>query len=298
MTAEQLWNAIEGVSAPPALEPPEFAVKQANALANRGPGAQFIEGLFKGVAPLVFGGFVAVVLGGFHSEFSASLIFLGLLTSVGIAATLGNSRGRYSRAKRAVRLEWEHAVSQWRATSSATPFSRARSKLEEYRRSFVSLGEQRKRELERLMQRFLVRQREDFLDKFEIVKAPLREVTRAQVDKLWSRGIRSAGDVGRHRRKMAALIPSAALEELHTWAAHCEQNFSFDVNEPSFSQEAAKIEDKFRKERQAILQQLRHGPALLSEKREEVAVARARAEGVLREAQKKLKRRRESQNEG
>jgi len=214
-----------------------------------------------------------------------------------VLVTSFDSRGRYSRVRRAMRLEWERALSQWQITSSATPFARARSKLEESRRSFNALGEQRIKELERLQQRFLARQREAFLDTFEISKAPLREVTQSQVDRLSSRGIRSAGDLERHRRKLQDLVPSAALDELLAWATHCEQHFKFDTHEPKFSAQADKVEEKYRKERDAILQQLRRGPALLAEKREEVVVARARAEDVLREAQKKLKRLRKGESE-
>ncbi|HEY6123773.1 MAG TPA: hypothetical protein VIV63_03915 [Steroidobacteraceae bacterium] len=296
MTAEQLWNAIEGVEAPPPLETPEFAVKQEAALVGTNLFGRIRDGMFGGVLPILVGGGVAVALLG-NSSASGSLVFLGLLTSGAVLMSLANSSGRHSRLRRAMRIEWESAISQWRAKGTAGPFSRARSKLEESRRTFISLGEQRKKELEKLTQRFLGRQREDFLDTFDISKAPLHEVTRAQVDKLWSRGIRSAGDLRRHRRKLPSLIPHAAIDELHTWASHCEQTFRFDTNEPTFTAHAAKIEDKYQKERQAVLQQLRRGPAVLAEKREDVAMARARADEALREAQEKLNRPRETKRE-
>jgi DNA-binding helix-hairpin-helix protein with protein kinase domain len=196
-----------------------------------------------------------------------------------------------------LQVEWEHALAQWRRTSSADLFASARLELERSRISLRVLVDQQRRDLERLMQLLEPKQRDAFLDSFEIDTALFVEVTQAHVEKLVSWGIRSAGDIRRHRAKLSKLVPARIAEELRTWAAQCSDDFKFTTRDATYVADAAKIEEKYSRQRRAILEELRRGPELLAAKLDEVANARARAEDVLRRKHEDLRRHREKENE-
>jgi DNA-binding helix-hairpin-helix protein with protein kinase domain len=136
-----------------------------------------------------------------------------------------------------------------------------------------------------------------FLETFEIDKAHFVEVTRAHVEKLASRGIRTAGDIRRYRGKLTRLVPAPVMLELRTWAGQCADNFRFTTRDATYVADAAKIEEKYSRQRRAILEELRRGPELLAAKRDEVVNARARAEDVLRRKHEDMQRHREKVKE-
>ena len=176
-------------------------------------------------------------------------------------------------------------------------FASARLELEKSRRTLRELVVQQRKDLERLMQLLESKQRQAYLDTFEIDKALFVEVSRAQVEKLASRGIRTAGDIRRHRAKVAKVVPAPVAEELRTWAAQCSDDFKFTTRDATYVADAAKIEEKYSRQRRAILEELRRGPELLAAKRDEVADARARAEDELRRKHEHLRQRREEVKE-
>jgi DNA-binding helix-hairpin-helix protein with protein kinase domain len=293
VTAQELWKAIEGVQPPMELTLPKFAEQEAALFATKGWRGKAIDRLLGAMPMFVFGGILAMGLLGASVGVSNSAIFLGVLISVaGVSGILGH-RARLSDVPRALRIEWQNALIQWRNHSSAGLFVGARSQLDQARRSLVILAEKKREELERLEHLHEPRQREAFLDTFEIDKALLLEVTPAHIVTLAGRGVRSAGDIRRRRRKMIDILPDAAMSELRSWAAQCMDLYKFDKRDPAYVADVAKIEEKYRRQGQYFLEELRRGPALLTAKREEVAEARARAEDVLRRKHEYVRQRRE-----
>ena len=297
VTAEKLWKAIEGVHPPVALELPGFAWKDGNEITINSTWDKRIEGFLKVVTPLLFGGILAAAIFGKIFVAFVSVLAISLLIGNRVAASTRGDRARPSRLPRALRTEWERAITQWRNHSSAGLFASARWELERSRRSLRELVDQQRLELERLMQLLEPRQRQAFLDSFEIEKALFVEVTRAHVEKLASWGIRSAGDIRRHRGKLSKLVPARIAEELRTWSAQCSDDFNFTTRDATYVADAAKIEEKYSRQRRAILEELRRGPELLAAKRDEVANARALAEDVLRRKHEDLRRHREKVKE-
>jgi hypothetical protein len=84
----------------------------------------------------------------------------------------------------------------------------------------------------------------------------------------------------------------AAETELRDWETQCALAFQFDKRDPAYLLDAAKIEEKYQKQRQHFLEILRQGPELLAAKRDEVADARARAEDALRRKHEVIRKRR------
>ena len=74
-------------------------------------------------------------------------------------------------------------------------------------------------------------------------------------------------------------------------------NFRFTTRNATYVADAAKIEEKYSRQRRAILEELRRGPELLAAKRDEVANARARAEDELRRKHEHLRKQREKVKE-
>jgi DNA-binding helix-hairpin-helix protein with protein kinase domain len=234
---------------------------------------------------------------GFSKGAAFSLFFLSLLVGSGVVASSAGYAGPPSRTLRALRIEWERALTQWRKHSSSSLYMSARSKLEKSRQSLRALAEQQHQELDRLKRLLEPRQRQTFLDAFEIEKALFYEVTPSNVEKLASHGIRSAGDIRSRRDMLYTLIPLTAVTELRTWAAQCAKDFKFEPGDATYVADAAQIEEKYQRQRQPLLEELRHGPALLTAKRDEVADARARAEDMLRRTHENLRQRRGKVNE-
>ena len=292
VTAERLWKAIEGVHPPTELELPKFAWKDGGEPAGDFQWSRLKKTFFDGIPSVLVGGVLAVGILGSEFGAFASIAMIGLLVGAGIFIGAYAKPGGKSRLSRALRVEWDRAIAQWRKNSSAGHYASARLELERSRRSLVELVGQQRHELERLMQLLESQQRQAFLDTFEIDKASLVDVTRAHIEKLASRGIRSAGDIRRYRGKLSGLVPAPVMLELRAWAAQCSDNFKFSTRDSMYVAEAAKIEEKYSRQRRVILEALRRGPELLVSKRDEIASARARAEDVLRRKHEYLKARR------
>jgi DNA-binding helix-hairpin-helix protein with protein kinase domain len=283
MTARQLWSTIESVSAPPVYaEPPRFAQAQ-QALDHAK------DALLRAIISM--GSVVAPV---------GILYALTLLPKVGFGTALAMTGGifiarvamkdKFLRARKLARAEWERALGQWKRNSAGRPFFQARAQLAALRTSLTTLAEKRLQELDRVQRRFEPIQRDAYLDSIEIDKAWFAEITKTQVESLANRGIRSAGDVVRHMDKLHRILRSAALGELRAWVHQHAASFKFDTSDRAYRVDADPIEERYRKERHVILDELRRGPELLAVKREEIADARAQAESQLKIAHEKLRR--------
>jgi DNA-binding helix-hairpin-helix protein with protein kinase domain len=294
VTAQELWDAIEVVRPPMDPELPAFAWQEGSEITGRTSWRERFEH-FRQAISVVFVSYVVAQVLGTNAGILLSVLGLSLLIGSKVVASRHGRLFSPSRTGRALRIEWQNAITQWRIHSSSALFAGARSQLEKARRSLAVLVDKQRQELARLERVLEPRQRERFLDAFEIDKALFLEVTRSHVVKMATRGIRTAGDVRRHRYKVVDMIPGAAMEELRAWAAQCLNDYKFDKSEATYLADAAKIDEKYRQERQHLLEELRRGPALLEAKRIEVADARARAEDVLRRKHENLRRRREEE---
>ncbi|MET0498818.1 MAG: hypothetical protein ABW106_11195 [Steroidobacteraceae bacterium] len=297
VTAQQLWQAIEGVQPPKPAELPDFAAEELRAINATSIWTRFAEALAQRAPPLLFGGILVASVLSLAATASVHLLFLGVMSAVAIAAVSFSKRTGNSRLRRAMRIEWQNAIAQWRNHSSAGLFSGARSQLEQARRSLGILAEQQREELERLERLLEPRQHEAYLDAFEIDKALFLAVLPAHIDQLAIRGIRTAGDIRRHRGMVQRLVPAESAAELRNWALQCALGFKFDKLDPTYLADAAKVENSYRQKRHQYLAELRRGPELLATRRDEVANARARAEGVLRRKHEDLRKRREEQKQ-
>ena len=194
-------------------------------------------------------------------------------------------------------VEWERALAQWRRTSSAVPLCQRAPGAGEITAVVARTRGSAANGPRTAHAGLESKQRQAYLDTFEIDKALFVKVTRAQVESLASRGFRTAGDIRRHRAKVAKFVPVPAAEELRAWAAQCSDDFKFTTRDAAYVADAAKIEEKYSRRRRAILEELRRGPELLAAKRDEVANARARAEDELRQKHEHLRKRREEVEE-
>lgn len=298
VTAEQLWKAIEGVHPPAALELPGFAWKNGVVPAGQFQRSKLRKEYLNGipmllVSSIIWAGLLGFVFGEFNSIVAIAALTLSGITTLG--ATVGSDD--QLRLPRALRVEWERALAQWRKTGSAHLFASARLELEKSQRTLRELVDQQRKDVERLMQHLESKQRQAYLDTIEIDEALFVEVSKAQVENLASRGFRTAGDIRRHRAKVAKVVPAPAAEELRAWAAQCSDDFKFTTRDPTYIADAAKIEETYSRQRRAILEELRRGPELLAAKRDEVANARARADDELRQKHEHLRKRRGEVNE-
>ena len=234
VTAEQLWQAIEGIEPPPPPELPKYAAEELTLITPSSSWAKVISGFLDRMPSLLMGAILAGSILGFSSGVSSALVFMGVLVGGSIAALAYCKRVGPSRVRRALRIEWQIAIAQWRNHSSAGLFKGARSQLEQARRSLIILREQEREELQRL-ERFLEpRQHKAFLDGFDIEKALFIEVTRANVVLLAARGVRSAGDVRRRAKEVSKILSLAGERELRAWVNQCAVNFKFDKRDPVF----------------------------------------------------------------
>jgi DNA-binding helix-hairpin-helix protein with protein kinase domain len=297
VTAQELWKAIEGVQPPEEIRLPTFAFLLGNKIAGQDSWSVFMKRVHEGLPSLLAGGIAVVAVLSYAIGAAFALLAIALMAIGGIVVSSFDHDAPPSRLPRALRIEWEHAVRQWRSHSGAGLFTGARLQLQQARRSLVVLTEQQREELERLERLLEPGQHETFLDAFEIDKTPFQAVTRSHVELLVSRGIRSAGDIRRKRAKVHKLVPAAVATELRSWANQCALNFKFDKRDPVYLADAAKIEDKYGRQRKQFLEELRRGPELLAAKRDEVASARARAEDALRRKHEYLRKRHEEQNQ-
>jgi len=293
VSAEELWRAIEVVPVPvtsPGL--PGFALQSPMSWPTLGR----LKGLIARTKSDTVFSFVVFGIAGLYAlptTIPRALLFLGALLMVGSAAWVMSVSKKFAKVRRFVTHEWERALVQWRNSTSADAFFRMRNQLAESRHKLSSIDQYRTQEIDRVTKRLEEKQRETFLDTFDIDKMTFVEVTLPQVARLASRGIRSAGDILRYWRKLHAFVSPAAVTELREWADLCAEQLKLDVNEPELRAQIEKVEAKFRQQRETITHELRRGPDLLAAKREEIEQSRERAEQLLKTTHEMLRRRRE-----
>jgi hypothetical protein len=297
VTAQELWRAIESVPPPAPPRLPNFAAEELVEISREISFGERFAGFFKVAVPLAV---VGILLATFVST-SAGFLFAALSLSLLLGNKVVNSEydtpAPSSRLPRALRIEWQNAIERWRNNSSASRFDGALSELEQARRSLVILVEKQREELERLEQLHQPRQHKTFLDSFEIDKALFVSVSASHVEMLASHGIRSAGDLRRNRALINDLLPAAAEGELRFWETQCALTYKFDKRDPAYVLDAAKIEEKYLRQRKHFIEKLRRGPQLLTVKRDEVANARAQAEDILRRKSEYIRKRREEEKQ-
>jgi DNA-binding helix-hairpin-helix protein with protein kinase domain len=285
VTAQQLWNNIERVSAPPVYaETPPFAMAQqaADRMKDFALGALVSISSFAVPAGILY----ALTLLP-RMEFITALFLSG-----GVFLGLGLLKDRFLRAHKLAKAEWERALAHWKRNTAGRPFFQARAQLAALRTSLTRLAEDRLRELDRIQREFEPHQRNAYLDTFEIGKATFVSVTPTHIETLANRGIRSAGDVVRNMDRLHRILRSAALGELRNWVHARAASFKFDTSDRVYRVYADPIEERYGKQRKVILDELSRGPELLAVKREEVADARSKAESQLKSAHEKLRRKR------
>ena len=289
VSAEQLWKAIEGVSPPKVLTLPDSVEAESKALEGKGKRGGDSAGV---LALIIFGIPLAFALS-MSLEMSLPVILAGGIVLAEVFRKKVLDAVGPSPQRAVMRHELKAAITEWRKHSSSELFSNARSYLAEIRKKIVVFNTQQQKDLDRIKEMLEVQQLRKFLDKFDIGSTTLPMVTRAHIEKLASRGVRSAGDIRRRRRKMIDILPEVAMIELRRWAAQCADQYKFDTRDPAYVAEAMKIEEKYGRLRSNVLEELRRGPELLANRREEVDKARARAEDVLRRKADYLRQRRE-----
>jgi len=298
MTAEQLWQAIEGVQAPPLrAEIPPFAAEFQDALDGKDFRGKLAASLAGAALPIVLGVFLSAFISRLPMGISERAWMMGFLVTGTIIAGIFATWNRFSRMRRALRAEWKRAIGKWRNTTSASPYYQVRVQLEDRRSFLVRIGEQRLQEIDKVRKRFEAPQRAAFLDKFEIESTVFMTVSRSQVVALLVHGIRSAGDLERRDNQLHKFVQSTSLRELRAWTRQCAAQFNFDAREPAYWAEAEKIEERYRLQRQSILDELRRGPEKLEAVRQAVDDTRAQADDTLREAHATLRRTRDAQKQ-
>ena len=291
VTARQLWEAIEGVRAPPPVTelPPqslenflaadsakEVFMQLAAAVADKVP-IFAVAGLFLAIQLFPDWGFlVGSVIG--------AAVYVGAKVF----------KRRFTRFRALARAEWNRAIANWKALSSAKEFFRARANLEEWHRALLSVDERLIMELDKVRLYHEPRQRQAFLDGFNLEDSMLLSVTHEEIAALQERGIRSAYDVIRQSHSLFRVVQSTGLGELRRWAEQCGAQFRFDPREAGYRASVEAIEANFREQRQTAIDALRRGPEVLAATRDEIQVARARAEGDLQQVREKMRRMRES----
>jgi DNA-binding helix-hairpin-helix protein with protein kinase domain len=286
LTAKELWAAIDGAPVPAVYaESPYFVTQQNASDRRRDMVLNAVTGLAGVGVPL--GLFFGLL--NFMSSSSSGFMWALFLASVAMVG-VGLMKDRFPRGRTLLKAEWAMAVEQWRTKSSASPFFRARAELAALRGTLSRLEEQRIMELDRIERHYAPEQRRAYLSGFEIDQAMLVSVSVSQVEALRNRGIRTAEDVLKQDGKLFKFVQSTALGELRSWANQCAASFTFDRRDPRYAAEAEMIEERYRRERQAILDQLRRGPEILAAKREEIENARAEAESRLKRVHETLRR--------
>jgi DNA-binding helix-hairpin-helix protein with protein kinase domain len=294
-TVDQLWQAIENVALPEETVPtPAFVLEQQRkdrAAQYRG---ELLQKFGKADAPL---GSYLILLPVLVAMSSAFLGRGAIFAAIGLlAGFVGLTQFWKSRWKRRAMWlpEWERALSIWRGATRAKEFKRTLRRLEERRTDLIKLQLQIAKKLDSAQERHIDQQRESFLDTFRIDKA-LRDTLKTEIiARLGKHGIHSAADVLREKRSLRNAAPYEAVHELIAWAESCGKGFRFDARTPEFLREKAKVAAKFRDTHDALLDELRSGPALLESERQALETQRRAASAQLAEAHSKLRRKRES----
>jgi DNA-binding helix-hairpin-helix protein with protein kinase domain len=283
LTPEELWKAIEAVPPPTPYAPePEFVVEQ-GAAGGGGDGVGLTAKWLTVLVSVVWGSLLLA-----PPEYTAAWLTLGIVFGVSLAVSLSPSNRSSNPLSRQLRAEWNAALSQWRRNTSGSDFFRAKAQLGERRRALENARRSLAIEMERLKRQHVSHQYAAFLDSFEIDKAHFTSVTPAQVRNMLARGIRSAGDVQRQRRKLKSFVSQPALRELETWVDRCGAAYSFDASDPDFVKLTAPLEAKRLSEHAALYEELLQGPQLLANRRADIEQARIDGEAALREKYQKL----------
>lgn len=269
LTPEQIWKDIQRIPAP-------SAYARMPALGHaRSPADTFdvVERNF-GVASLVFIACLGV------AKSSPALAGVGFAAGLVFAIVTYAFLSQRAGIRLAFRREWNLALEQWKTSSSAADFYQLKAGLRKRLDDLTRIERARSLELEKLRRHHLPRQRDAYLDSFEVARAQFERVSNRDIGILQARGIRSAGDVLRQRQQPDVIL-DPAWKELKAWADRCRSAYAFDAQDPAFATLVDPVESRARDQRREVLNALMVGRAALQQRRTEIEKARREADATL-----------------
>jgi predicted flap endonuclease-1-like 5' DNA nuclease len=164
-----------------------------------------------------------------------------------------------------VENRWVTEVLEWQKRSGVDDFLQQRQQLQAAKEEYLSLDQQKKRELDNYKSQRRQRQLHAFLDNFEIRNSKVRGIGPAKQAALASFGVDTAADITTAKVLAVPGIGNAVAQDMLKWKAACESKFVYsNVPNQIDTQELAKISARFAAKAAALRRTISSGPANLS----------------------------------
>ncbi len=179
---------------------------------------------------------------------------------------------------------WDSTLARWRREASREAFLARIKELEQARTEFSDLPNERSRRLAKLEGGRETRQRQRYLDRFRIDRATIPKIGSGRTSMLAAYGIETAADIDRWKVLQIPGFGPALTTELLNWRRAHEQNFRFNPSDPTHDADVAAMDRDLAARRQALLDNLRQGPATLRQLSAAIRSARPRLTPLLQQA--------------
>lgn len=193
------------------------------------------------------------------------------------------------RATSTAKAEWEAALRRWEREASKDAFAAKLAALDKVRRELTDLPNERQRQVNVLERGREAKQRERYLDRFQINRAKIKGIGPGRQAMLAAYNVETAADIEPAKILRIPGFGEALTSELVHWRQQHEHNFRFNPNEPVDPRDIALLDGALAARRHALTLQLSQGPATLQRQAQEIVAARTRLMPLLEKAWTGLK---------
>lgn len=166
-----------------------------------------------------------------------------------------------TKAAHTCQTTYDDLVQQWRQTVSSVPFANLKVQLVRAKTVLEGLPSERAARLAALTSE--AKQREAYLDRFQLSREKVPGIGPGRVTRLRSFGIETAWDVTPARVMAVPGFGQGLASNLMAWRASRERGFRFNPNHPIAAAELRSIDLEINSKRQLHIDALRYGPSRL-----------------------------------
>jgi DNA-binding helix-hairpin-helix protein with protein kinase domain len=277
VTIENLWKQIQSIpspGSPPALldksalqlVPSSAAVEAAKASRPR-----ILLGICIVILVIIVVAIAPVGVGGVRAFL---IVIAGWIATALVKGRSGEIHLQLQSVHESARANWQELDKRWRQETDSRPFDTRRRELEAKKREYEHLPQVRQQKLDRLRAETEARQREKYLDRFEIQDADISGVGFSRKATLQSYGIETAADVEYSRVLAVPGFGPTYTDKLVSWRASVERRFRFDPAKGIDPADMAAVEREIAAARSKIISELRSSLPHLRQLGERIKTAR------------------------
>jgi DNA-binding helix-hairpin-helix protein with protein kinase domain len=205
---------------------------------------------------------------------------LGVLIVAGIATSIGGAAADAAKKEAQTRLTTARAqlhtlAERWKREAGPERFLAARQELEAKKREHAALADERVRQLRKLEADRETRQRERFLDRFQVSSANIRGIGPSRTATLESYGVETAADIVAQKVEQIPGFGPALVTELLAWRRTVERKFVFDPKKGVDPADVAAIENSIARKRAQLEADLKQGATTLEQLSKQIQGQRA-----------------------